>query len=65
MKDNPCQGCAERHIGCHGECERYKTAVDTYHAKQEKIRGAKEREREFRTFKRERIDHWRKVDNKR
>ena len=23
-KDAPCLGCADRHIGCHSDCERYK-----------------------------------------
>lgn len=24
MKSAPCKDCAERHPGCHSECERYK-----------------------------------------
>lgn len=24
----PCNGCDNRHLGCHGECEKYKTFAD-------------------------------------
>lgn len=23
MKENPCYGCEDRQVGCHGVCERY------------------------------------------
>lgn len=34
---NPCNGCAEREIGCHGKCERYKVWRADLDEKNERI----------------------------
>ena len=36
----PCKNCEERHVGCHGSCEKYKIADDFYKS----IRAKKQRE---------------------
>lgn len=33
----PCKDCPDRHIGCHGKCEKYQE----YDAEQKKIREAR------------------------
>ena len=33
----PCKGCDNRHLGCHGECEEYKTFTDE-NEKQRKLK---------------------------
>ncbi len=34
---NGCNGCKERHEGCHGECERYKAWKEERDRKREEI----------------------------
>ena len=36
----PCKNCEERHVGCHGSCEKYKVADDFYKS----VRAQKQRE---------------------
>lgn len=35
MTKNPCFGCAERYVGCHGECEKYKAWKTEYDRQRE------------------------------
>lgn len=35
MAVNTCYECDERYIGCHGECEKYKTALAEYRKAQD------------------------------
>lgn len=28
LADSPCKDCADRHVGCHGKCERYQKSVE-------------------------------------
>lgn len=62
MRNNPCRGCGDRRVGCHGECERYIDAVARYREEGERIRAAKDKEQEYRSFKRDCIERWRKVE---
>lgn len=39
MSRGCCYGCAERHVGCHGKCERYLA----WKKEQEKINGTVEK----------------------
>lgn len=39
MKDNPCFGCEERTIGCHGKCKRHKEWQVEYEAYKEKVKS--------------------------
>lgn len=34
----PCKECAERHLRCHSDCERYKKWADNFHKEYEKYR---------------------------
>lgn len=38
MKDNPCFGCEERTIGCHGKCERHEKWCIEEEARKKKIK---------------------------
>lgn len=38
--NNPCFGCAERHLKCHAECEKYKAWLEDY---RDKHKGSKRR----------------------
>lgn len=40
----PCKDCKERHVGCHGECERYKADVEAARAKQNEIFAKRNKE---------------------
>lgn len=33
----PCKNCTERHVGCHGSCERYISALEIAREKQREI----------------------------
>ena len=37
-----CKDCQERQIGCHSNCERYKTAIGDYNKQKEEIKRKKE-----------------------
>lgn len=39
---NECFGCTDRHIGCHGDCERYKEFVDENEEFKKKVRTSRE-----------------------
>ena len=41
----PCQNCAERHIGCHPECEKYKVWRDAYHKHKKIVTAEMDKER--------------------
>ena len=45
-KGCPCQGCEDRFVGCHAECERYaawkERRREQWHQLQESIAGARE-----------------------
>ena len=30
LRDNPCKGCQDREIGCHGKCQPYKEWREAY-----------------------------------
>lgn len=32
MNDAPCKGCADRHVGCHSGCEKYKKFREPFDA---------------------------------
>lgn len=42
MKENPCYGCEDRQVGCHGVCERY-SAWKTEHDAEKDERYRRER----------------------
>ena len=42
MSTSPCYKCPERHIGCHGECERYKAYSDAEAEKKTFIKSKKD-----------------------
>ena len=37
----PCMDCSDRHIGCHGICDRYKAYTEAYEELKESIRKQK------------------------
>lgn len=38
FRNNPCQNCSDRTLGCHGKCEKYKEAKATHEEMKETIR---------------------------
>lgn len=42
-----CYKCQERHVGCHGTCERYKTELEQHLARKDRIKQAKMQDREI------------------
>lgn len=47
MKKAPCKECENRHVGCHGECEAYKTWTEDRKELNRKIRDDGEAWRAF------------------
>lgn len=41
-----CKDCTERHIGCHGSCQRYLDEVEATNAERERLRKQKKGENE-------------------
>lgn len=41
-----CKDCTERHIGCHGSCQRYLDEVEAANAERERLRKQKKGENE-------------------
>ncbi len=48
---NPCKDCTERHVGCHGTCERYKDWKTAHDAEKDARFKAKQEEATFRKYK--------------
>lgn len=51
MKTNPCEGCKDRHIGCHGRCLSYNIYIATLHKQKDKIKNAKSSDQIFYDYK--------------
>ena len=64
MLKAPCHKCEDRHVGCHGSCERYKA----YDAQQDIIRAKRlermEEENAMRDTSRKVWNHWHKTKNR-
>ena len=41
-----CKDCTERHIGCHGSCQRYLDEVEVANAERERLRKEKKGQNE-------------------
>lgn len=37
-----CADCQDRHVGCHGDCEKYKAEREAFDAEKDEIRKKKE-----------------------
>lgn len=37
-----CADCPDRHVGCHGDCEKYKVEREAFDAEKDEIRKRKE-----------------------
>lgn len=59
-----CKDCTERHMGCHGTCERYKAQKAERDAERDAINRKKMNEYAMESHKRETQDYWRKRRNK-
>ena len=46
----PCQGCEDRHSGCHGKCKKYKFWKDEWQKKKTALNGDQARERMLNGF---------------
>ena len=46
----PCQGCEDRHSGCHSECKKYKSWKDEWYEKKVALNGHQKRERMLNNF---------------
>lgn len=42
--NNPCQGCEDRHVGCHAECERHQEWVAEKDRQKAIVNAARDRE---------------------
>lgn len=47
-----CLDCAERHIGCHGSCERYNEQRRAHEAELAQLRVQRAHEWDYRSYKR-------------
>lgn len=45
-----CYKCQERHVGCHGTCERYNNELEAHIKRKNKIKQAKMKEREISNY---------------
>ena len=60
----PCKDCAERHLGCHGECEKYQKWHKEDIAVNTQIYETKNKERETARYEVERQQRKKKVAEK-
>lgn len=44
---SPCKDCEERYIGCHGDCEKYKSFYEQNEKIKANIRKEKEKDKEI------------------
>lgn len=51
-----CRDCKERHVGCHGSCEKYKKSKEEFEAFRRKVIENKRKEAFMHGYKRERIN---------
>lgn len=51
----PCKDCQDRHIGCHCECEKYKTFTEEYGQMTKDIRRKYEKEEDLNKYEIQRI----------
>ena len=49
-KNNPCFNCPDRHVGCHGKCEKYQTWNADHIERNRAIRSERERENMYRGY---------------
>ena len=54
MSDFSCNGCTERHVGCHAECAKYKQERAAYEAKVEQKKKEKKADVDFWCYKQDR-----------
>ena len=59
-----CRECTERHLGCHGTCERYKAEQAEMQASREEIRKQKEKDIPYENYKFASIDKMRKAQKR-
>lgn len=50
--NNPCQGCEDRHVGCHAECERHQEWVAEKDRQKAIVTAARDRELDLDEFAR-------------
>lgn len=58
-----CRNCTERYLGCHDHCEKYKGQVRERDERRDKIAKAKAVDRNYDSFKSERVNATKKVMN--
>lgn len=51
MNENPCKDCTARHVGCHGDCDRYKEWKAAHDQQKEEQRKHKVQEYAFQNYK--------------
>ena len=54
-EDRPCNGCTDRHVGCHGNCEREAAWLAEQKPVKERATAEKQRDREINVFRRNQI----------
>lgn len=60
MSDFSYNGCTERHVGCHAECEKYKQERAAYEAKVEQKKKEKKADVDFWCYKQDRYNRLKK-----
>lgn len=48
-----CKDCPDRHVACHGECEKYRNAKEYEDAQREEMRRIAAQDRQYREYTRE------------
>lgn len=51
MSKNPCEGCKDRTLGCHGQCIAHNVYQAILRAKKKKIKDAKATENSYYEYK--------------
>lgn len=57
-----CRNCEERHVGCHGTCERYLEAKNAHFERKTQIIGEKSKDRVYDRFQAEQTNKRRKIN---
>lgn len=64
MKNFTCNGCTERHVGCHGTCEKYKMEKAVYDKQQAKIKKEKQGDIDYYCYQQSRYERLNKLRNR-
>lgn len=56
-----CYKCAERHMGCHGSCERYLAEKAEHETERAKLRAAWQKQNDIDSYQKETASHLKRL----